>query len=358
MNPAADLHIFRAGRHAPMSGGQIDFSEADLAACAAAYDPALHEAPIVVGHPATNGPAYGWVKNLSADGSGLHASPHQVDPAFAEIVAAGRYKKISASFYLPSSPSNPKPGVLYLRHMGFLGAQPPAVKGLRQPAFGEAEEGVVTVSVEAPEPSFCEEAAEPNDATSHHLNEADATKTVDVDRFEKPDATFCEESAVTPEQAATLEAENARLKQELENLNAAREAEALARRHDGNAAFAEKMLAEARIGANDKPLVVSFLDLAGGAGAAAEFGEGGQSVPLDAAFRQFLAARPPMVAFGEHATKDKVAGAASDAAVREFAEKPVDPERLTLHARAHALAAEKSIPYGAAIRQVIQSQSN
>ncbi|MDL6388248.1 peptidase, partial [Escherichia coli] len=66
-----------------------------------------------------------------------------LDPQFAEMVTDGRFKKVSASFYLPDSPSNPKPGVLYLRHVGFLGAQPPSVKGLKQVSFSEQEEGVV-----------------------------------------------------------------------------------------------------------------------------------------------------------------------------------------------------------------------
>jgi phosphoglycolate phosphatase-like HAD superfamily hydrolase len=60
-----------------------------------------------------------------------------VDPDFAEGVEAGRYRYVSASFYPPSDPNNPKPGNWYLRHIGFLGAQPPAVKGLA-PAFAEA----------------------------------------------------------------------------------------------------------------------------------------------------------------------------------------------------------------------------
>ncbi len=33
--------------------------------------------------------------------------------------------------------------MLYLRHVGFLGAQPPSVKGLKQVSFSEQEEGVV-----------------------------------------------------------------------------------------------------------------------------------------------------------------------------------------------------------------------
>jgi hypothetical protein len=140
------IEIFRPGRHTAMDGRQIAFSESDLAAAAAAYDPALHEAPIVVGHPRTDAPAYGWVEGLATGkGGGLEAMPRQVDPAFAELVRAGRFKHVSASFYLPDSPANPKPGAYYLRHVGFLGAQPPAVKGLRPAEFAEAE-GVVEYS--------------------------------------------------------------------------------------------------------------------------------------------------------------------------------------------------------------------
>ncbi len=51
------------------------------------------------------------------------------------MVKAGRFKSRSASFYHPDNPNNPKPGVYYLRHVGFLGAQPPAVKGLKAVEF-------------------------------------------------------------------------------------------------------------------------------------------------------------------------------------------------------------------------------
>ncbi len=136
------LQIFRAGRHVASDGTAIEFTAADLEATARAYDPAKHEAPIVVGHPKTDSPAYGWVKSLAA-GDGLQAEPHQVDAAFSEMVAAGRFKKISAAFYAKDAPQNPVPGVYYLRHVGFLGAQPPAVKGLRAPQFAADEAGVI-----------------------------------------------------------------------------------------------------------------------------------------------------------------------------------------------------------------------
>lgn len=141
------FEIFKPGRHTAANGATLDFSDDVLARSAAAYDPAIHEAPIVVGHPKDNAPAYGWVKSIDfADGS-VTVEPDQVDADFEEMVAAGRFKKRSASWYLPGSALHPLKGTpnhdtYYLRHVAFLGAQPPAVKGLRDVNFAE-EEGVV-----------------------------------------------------------------------------------------------------------------------------------------------------------------------------------------------------------------------
>ena len=134
------IEIFRGGTHTDMRGTTLAFGESEIADIAAAYDPALSEAPIVIGHPRTDAPAYGWVKSLSARGDRLYAEPDQVDAAFAELVESGRYKKVSACFYRPAAPANPKPGAYYLRHVGFLGAQPPAVKGLAPVEFAESPE--------------------------------------------------------------------------------------------------------------------------------------------------------------------------------------------------------------------------
>lgn len=134
------IEIFRGGTHTDMHGTTLAFGESEIAGIAAAYDPALSEAPIVIGHPRTDAPAYGWVKSLFARGDRLYAEPDQVDAAFAELVESGRYKKVSACFYRPAAPANPKPGAYYLRHVGFLGAEPPAVKGLAPVAFAESPE--------------------------------------------------------------------------------------------------------------------------------------------------------------------------------------------------------------------------
>lgn len=139
------FEIFKSGKVTASSGEQLNFSDADLAAMVAAYDPALHPAPICVGHPKNDAPAYGWVAGLSFKEGVITARPDEVDPAFSEIVQAGRYKTRSASFYPPTHSANPTPGKYYLKHVAFLGAEAPAVKGLKPVSFSGDSEGVVTV---------------------------------------------------------------------------------------------------------------------------------------------------------------------------------------------------------------------
>jgi len=112
-------------------------------AIADAYSPELHEAPFVVGHPKADAPAYGWAKKLSVIDGHLVAEPHQVNQEFAELVNTGAFKKVSLALYAPDDPNNPKPGGYYVRHIGFLGAQPPAIKGLKNAEFADNAEGVI-----------------------------------------------------------------------------------------------------------------------------------------------------------------------------------------------------------------------
>lgn len=138
--PTATLPILPAGRHTALDGRPVEFTEAILQEIVETYDPALHEAPLVIGHPKLNGPAYGWAKSLEARDGMLYAEPHQVVPEFAEAANRKMYKKRSASVYLPDSPGNPVPGKHYLRHIGFLGAMPPAIKGIPDAALEFAED--------------------------------------------------------------------------------------------------------------------------------------------------------------------------------------------------------------------------
>ncbi|HWC63965.1 MAG TPA: phage protease [Rhizomicrobium sp.] len=143
MTKRSAIEIFRAGRHTAMNGKTITFTDADIAAMAKAYDRATFDAPCVVGHPTQAAPAYAWTESLSAEGGKLFASVDQVDPQFAEMVNAGRFKKISAAFYAPDDSNNPAPGSYYLQHIGFLGAAAPAVKGLKPVAFASDTKAIL-----------------------------------------------------------------------------------------------------------------------------------------------------------------------------------------------------------------------
>ncbi|MBV4551719.1 peptidase [Pseudomonas sp. SWRI102] len=251
------LHIFKPGTHTAQCGTTYNFTEADLTATVAAYNPSLHEAPLVIGHPQHDAPAAGWVKSLSATAHGLIAEPQQIDASFAEQIAKGSYKKISASFYHPTAANNPVPGVYYLRHVGFLGAQPPAVKGLRPIELAEGEPGVIEFSEGGPQLVSC---------------------------------------------ASALEAENKRLKAELaQRENAARIA-AQQTLHSASVAYAEQLVA-AGMKPLHAPVVIAALDAVQSGTTPLAFGEGDQRQPLSAGLKTLFKDLTNTVSFTEVATK-------------------------------------------------------
>lgn len=129
------LELFQSGDY----GGKGNFSNSDLDEIVRNFDPSFHEPPAVIGHPAHDAPAYGWVDGLRRNGNKLLGKLKQVDPKFEEMVKTGKFKKRSISLY--------KTGKGWmLRHVGFLGAQPPEVKGLANAAFREDSIRFVTLT--------------------------------------------------------------------------------------------------------------------------------------------------------------------------------------------------------------------
>lgn len=126
------IAIFKAGKHTATDGSVLNATPEYLRSVVAGYNPTKHESPAVIGHPKHNLPAYGWVQslNFNEDDGVLYADFADVEPQFAQLLKDKRFKKRSSSFYPPNHPSNPTKNKPYLRHVGFLGAQPPAVKGL------------------------------------------------------------------------------------------------------------------------------------------------------------------------------------------------------------------------------------
>ena len=125
------MEIFRAGDY----GDKGAYTPADLDRMVANYDPARHEAPVVLGHPELDSPAYGWVESVKRSGDVLLGKLRQVDPGFEELVRSGRFKKRSVAIY--RTEAGPA-----LRHLGFLGAVPPEVKGLADLTLCEFDDRV------------------------------------------------------------------------------------------------------------------------------------------------------------------------------------------------------------------------
>ena len=372
--PMKPIHIFKPGKHVAMSGVSLNFSESDLAATVRAYDPALHEAPLVLDHPKHDAPAGGWVKSLASSADGLVAEPHQVAPEFSEQIASNRFKKISASFYHPDAPNNPVPGVYYLRHVGFLGAQPPAVKGLRPIELAEGEEGVVEFSDYGHEvgaslwrrlrdwlisdrglevadqviPDWqiksLDEVARREDEPRPSFSEPTPTATTEPSTVE--------ESTVTPEEIAAIQAENLRLKNQVQQHQDQQLQSRKETTHATNVAFAEELVAAGKLLPKHTAALIACLDFAEDGDTPLEFGEGDARQPVSAGLKAIFGDLPQQIDFAEQASGARRSGDARVADL-EFAEKNTDPDRLALHARATQLAADKNIPYESAVRQLI-----
>jgi hypothetical protein len=354
------IEIFRTGRHTAIDGRALSFGERDLDTIATGYDPSVHEAPAVIGHPELDAPAYGWVKSVARKGDRLTASFGELDPQFADQLKAGRYKKISAAFYEPDAPSNPAPGQWYLRHVGFLGAQPPSVKGLRQAQFAE-DEGYV---------AFAQGNGVTRFLPASVVNLIRRTVREEISGVIEPTtpaAAFSEEEDMTVQTAAQREADLVSREQALKT----KETELTAREtgvKTKEAAFSESekarlktadtaFLAELEKNGQSlpawRPTLMAFMErMHGGAGIA--FGEGDDKaeMPMVEAFHELLGRLPKAVEFAE------IARAPADRAqlkgVAPMIIPPgmkVDAEELALRDRIVAYAEENKIDFAeAAIR--------
>lgn len=380
-NATKTIEVFRSGRHTAMSGDVLSFSESDLQASVAAYDPDVFEAPLVVGHPKVNAPAYGWVRSLSASNGLMSAEPHQVNPDFAEMVSAGSFKKISASFYSPDSKQNPVPGVYYLRHVGFLGAQAPAVKGLKSAEFADAEDDIVTIEFGESDSSWLWSLGRTMRGLREWLIEkfdADTADRVvplyaaaDMERaaenamkksvspsFSEP--TQKEISPVDPKKDQAQAADFAEREQKISDREKAlqdREAaikasEEKTRRADVTS-FAEQLVDEGRVLPKDKAALVEFMDSEDGADAI-EFSEGDATVKKSRSewLRGFLKTLPVQVDFAERSAAEQEGAEHVDFAAP--AGYTVNRDKLVVHNKALAYQAEHKCDYATAIASVGQ----
>lgn len=377
------LEIMKVGTHVAEDGREFTFTDADLQAIADNYDPQVFEAPIVVGHPKTDDPAYGWANKLHVKNGSLFAQPHQVEPQFAELVNAGRYKKISPSIYLPDTPGNPTPGKLYLKHIGMLGGAAPSVKGMRPASFNEGNgEGAPAASFSMPLSGLGWTLTDLFQRFRDWLIDRDGLETANlvipqwqirsIDEYTReqpressnplsyaapPAAVTTTEHTMSQQQNPADFAERERAINEKSNAleqreNALKEREAKAARDDA-ASFAEQLVQDGKLLPREKEGVVALL-LSLPASAALNFAEGDTQVtkPAGEFLRGFLGNLPKRIDYSEKSGEDGTvgAGAASFAAPRDAT---VDASRLALHNKAVAYqAAHPGTDYLAAVQAV------
>lgn len=130
------FEVFKAGTYP-----QGTFSASQVEALANNYDPSFCEAPITLDHQ-QSGPAYGWVKDLKAEGGKLKANFKDISDELKEFVQSGKYKKISVEIYRELEGKKP-----YLKAVSFLGASIPQVKGMNAVEFKEGESDTYTFEI-------------------------------------------------------------------------------------------------------------------------------------------------------------------------------------------------------------------
>lgn len=124
--------IFKTGRHKDSKGNEKEWTKDDLEKIKYNFENVNPDVPICVGHPATNAPAYGWWDKLKIEGDKLLVKFKQVQPEFMEACNKGLFKTRSISLTSDLVP----------RHLAFLGAQAPAIKGMEQFQFEEAADDI------------------------------------------------------------------------------------------------------------------------------------------------------------------------------------------------------------------------
>lgn len=364
------IEIFKAGKRTDANGVEVEITTTDLQQAVDAYNINFHESPAVIGHPKHNAPAYGWVKRLELDGDVLKAEFDQIDPEFAEMVEKGRFKKVSSSFYLADSPNNPCPGNLYLRHVGFLGAMPPAVKGLRNPEFADNEQGVVDFSdwaeaslwrrlrdwiigqhgqeeADKAVPDYLvasvQEESIRNDLKRYQQDEAG------IPHFNEPNPTSENPQSTEGETEMTAE-EIEQLKAENEKLKAEKAEAQLNQAKADNVDFAEGLVKAGKLAPVAKQQAIDLLNYGSttAAGGVVEFGEGEN---LHGKIKAFLEAQPQIVEFGEVATKDKAAGA--EGGTVQYAEG-TSADAIDMDKKVRAYMKEHNVDYTAAFNAITQ----
>jgi len=307
------VQVLRAGTYLDMSGRQVAVTAELMRELADSYDPALYRAPVVIGHPQHDSPAWGAIAAPEARGSSLDVALVDLAPDFVSAHRAGRYPSRSLSWWPRGHAGNPLPAKdrAYFRHLGFLGGHPPAIKGLAPAELADADAGIIEI------PLAAAETRDPHPLTPELPAMSDtaaaAPQPNDQQRTDPP--ALAERTAALDTREAQLAAREAQLAAQEQAMAAAAEG----RRRADVVAFAEGLADTARLRPADVPRVIEILlALDEHAGQPAVLfaeppADGAAPEPQTpgAWLRARLAERTPLVELGETATRERAAGKGS-----------------------------------------------
>src|SRR5574338_239862 len=327
------FEIFKTGTHTSDKGIQKEYSLDDLNFIAQSYNPAEDEAPIVIGHPIDNSPAYGWVSSLEVTEDGklvADAPDDQLHPEFLSAVQEGRYKKRSISL----TPEGK------LRHIGFLGGAAPAVKGLADIQFSQPSSTVIEFDInnEAMESKQSEDP----DLSGQSLSDEKSLDKI-TDQLNSINATIQQLSNNFSEsQNNDLSAKFNQLSTEINSLKSK------INKSEFESLLENKLVVGSLTPAiKDKLLAVS--NFAEAQNFSADFSQEKFNKDLNVLLTDLVNSFPQIIHYENFAEKPEFE---TDKLTDEFANYSVDQEAKALHSKALALSEKENITYLNAVKKL------
>lgn len=129
-----EMEVFRGGTQTDSQGNKSEWTEEKLNKIVASFNEVGEKVPAIVnkdGHSHSNGPAFGWFSGFKRVNDSIWATLGDINENFSEMLRTKAFKNRSIAL---------RPNDLSPLHVAFLGAMPPAIKGLADYNFKEGEE--------------------------------------------------------------------------------------------------------------------------------------------------------------------------------------------------------------------------
>lgn len=133
------MEIFRAGKQIDSSGNSKEWTEKDLDTIVSKFNETdkdgnrINTVPATLGHPTDDAPAWGWFTKMFREGKSLFAELGEQTDELALMLKKKMFKNRSIALRADLSP----------RHVAFLGAAAPAVKGLEALSFTDPSQFII-----------------------------------------------------------------------------------------------------------------------------------------------------------------------------------------------------------------------